>query len=290
MEKAGLAIIGGTGHYQMEDFKILDNIDMNTPFGKPSDVITLALYRDKVIAFLPRHGAGHRLLPSEIPVKANIWALKKIGVERIIAVSAVGSLKEKIKPRDTVIPNQIIDRTKVRANSYFGNGIVGHLSFADPFCIELSNILYKTAKSLEYKVHRDETYVCMEGPLFSTRAESNLYRSWGGGIIGMTILPEAKLAREAEICYAIIAMSTDYDCWKEGEEDVTIEIVIENLKATTDAAKNIIKKALDEIPEKRECPCKDAARYAIITDKKLIPPSIKESLGLFYGKYWDQST
>jgi len=286
MEKVKIAIIGGTGLYRIEDFKIIDRINIDTPFGKPSDKITIGSYKDNTVAFLPRHGIEHRLLPTEIPVKANIWALKKLGVERIISVSAVGSLKEEIRPRDIVIPDQIIDRTKERANSFFGNGIVGHVSFAEPFCIELSNILYNTAKKLGFRVHKDQTYVCMEGPLFSTKAESNMYRAWGGGIIGMTAIPEAKLAREAEICYATIAIPTDYDCWKVSEESVTIEMVVENLNANTDTAKSIIKSVIERIPEKRNCGCKDAASHAIITDKDSIPESAKKSLDIFYGKYW----
>ncbi len=240
------------------------------------------------MAFLPRHGVGHRFLPTEIPVKANIWALKKLGVQRILSISAVGSLKEEIRPRDIVIPDQIIDRTKSRDNSYFGNGLVGHVSFADPFCLALSTILYETANSLGYRVHRNETYVCMEGPLFSTRAESNLYRSWGGGVIGMTALPEAKLAREAEICYTMMALSTDYDCWKEDEESVTIEMVVDNLEANTKAAGIIMKNFLKNLPGDTICACHEAAKYAFITDKNLIPISIKEKLSLFYAKYWNE--
>jgi len=287
MEKVRIAIIGGTGLYKIEDFKIIDSVDIDTPFGKPSDKIIIGSYKDNLIAFLPRHGVGHRLLPTEIPVKANIWALKKLGVQRIISVSAVGSLKEEICPRDIVIPDQIIDRTKSRTNTFFGNGIVGHVSFADPFCSELQDILYSTVKELGLRVYNNETYICMEGPLFSTRAESKLYRSWGGGIIGMTLIPEAKLAREAEICYATIAIPTDYDCWKEDEKDVTIEMIIENLNANANASKKIIKAVIDKIPEERKCGCKEAAKYAIITDKNKIDPSIKKSLEIFYGKYWD---
>lgn len=280
------AIIGGTGLYSMDDITIIDSIDLKTPFGDTSDSIKIARVKNRDIAFLPRHGVGHRLLPSEIPVKANIWALKKLGVERIISISAVGSLKEEIRPRDIIIPDQIIDRTKLRANTYFGNGIAGHVSFADPFCEELSEVLYGTVQSLKYRVHRAETYVCMEGPLFSTRAESNMYRSWGGGIIGMTALPEAKLAREAEICYSVMAFSTDYDCWKNDEEDVTIEIVIENLKANSEAAGIIIKNIIKKLPQHRTCQCMQAAKYAIITDKNLIPESAKKDLSIFYDKYW----
>jgi len=285
MASQKLAFIGGTGLYQIEGMSVTDSIDIETPFGRPSDSIIRASYAGRELFFLPRHGIGHRMLPTEIPVKANIYALKKLGVASIIAVSAVGSLKNEIKPRDIVIPSQLIDRTKSRSNSYFGDGIVGHVSFADPFCPQLSEILYSTVKELGYRVYRNETYICMEGPLFSTRAESNLYRSWGGGIIGMTALPEAKLAREAEICYAVMAMSTDYDCWKEDEEDVTIEIVVENLKANSNAAQHIIKTLIERIPEERSCTCLEAAKYAIITKRSLIPEETRKKLSLFYEKY-----
>ena len=286
MAEAKIAIIGGTGLYSIEGAKVVDSVDIDTPFGKTSDCITLAKIGDSTVAFLPRHGVGHRHLPSEIPVKANIWALKYLGVERIISVSAVGSLKEEIRPRDVVIPGQIIDRTKVRPNSFFGNGVVGHVSFADPFCPVMSGLLYETGIQLGHAAHRNETYVCMEGPLFSTRAESRLYRSWGGGVIGMTAVPEAKLAREAEICYAMIALSTDYDCWKEGEEDVTIEMVFDNLKKAQGAAKEMIRAAIGRVPAERSCACGSAARFAIATDKNLIPGQAKKELELFYGKYW----
>jgi 5'-methylthioadenosine phosphorylase len=286
MNDVKLAFIGGTGLYQIEGMEITDSVDIDTPFGKPSDSIKVARYGERTAAFLPRHGIGHRYLPSEIPVKANIYALKKIGVQRIVAVSAVGSLKEEIRPRDVVIPNQIIDRTKQRPNSYFGNGVVGHVGFADPFCFELAELLYGTVKDLGYRVHRDETYVCMEGPLFSTRAESNLYRSWGGGVIGMTAIPESKLAREAEICYALLAMSTDYDCWKEDGDDVTVEMIVQNLKANTLTAQAIIRKLIERIPEEMSCTCQEAARFAILTDRDHIPAEVRKHLDLFYGKYW----
>jgi 5'-methylthioadenosine phosphorylase len=286
MKKVKIGIIGGTGLYQMTGVQITDSVFVDTPFGKPSDCITIARVGETEAAFLPRHGVGHRFLPSEIPVKANIWALKYLGVERIISVSAVGSLKEEIRPRDIVIPSQIVDRTKGRPSSFFGGGVVGHISFADPFCPTLSGLILQAGVSLGYRAHNDQTYVCMEGPAFSTRAESALYRSWGGGVIGMTALPEAKLAREAEICYAMIALSTDYDCWKEGEEAVTIEMVFENLKVAQSAASAVIGQVVGKIPEERGCPCATAARYAIATDKRLIPDSVKKDLDLLFGKYW----
>lgn len=286
VKEVKLAFIGGTGLYQIDGLEIVDSVDIDTPFGKPSDSIKIAQFGDRKAAFLPRHGVGHRYLPTEIPVKANIWALKKIGVEKIIAVSAVGSLKEEIRPRDIVIPDQIIDRTKQRPSTFFGEGLVGHLGFADPFCSELSDLLYTTVKDLGYRVHRDETYVCMEGPLFSTRAESHMYRSWGGGVIGMTAIPESKLAREAELCYALIAMSTDYDCWKEDEEDVTIEMIVQNLQANTAAAQSVIKRLMETIQDDGTCGCQEAAQFAILTNPKLIPEDVKKKLGLFYEKYW----
>jgi 5'-methylthioadenosine phosphorylase len=286
MDQVTTAIIGGTGLYTMDELTVLDTERIKTPFGYPSDRISIARLGNREVAFLPRHGKGHRFLPSEIPVKANIWALKKLGVRRILSVSAVGSLKEEIRPRDIVIPDQIIDRTKSRDSSFFGNGIVGHVSFAEPFCGELSRALYETVRSLGHRVHKNQTYVCMEGPAFSTRAESRLYRSWGGGVIGMTALPEAKLAREAEMCYAMLALSTDYDCWKEDGEDVTIEMVVENLRAATITAAGSIKKVLESLPEEFQCGCNEAARYALVTSKESVPSTVKEELSLLYGKYW----
>lgn len=287
MKEVKLGFIGGTGLYQIDGLEIVDSVDIDTPFGKPSDSIKIAQFGDRKAAFLPRHGVGHRYLPTEIPVKANIWALKKIGVEKVIAVSAVGSLKEEIRPRDIVIPNQIIDRTTQRPSTFFGNGLVAHLGFADPFCRDLSELLYTAVKDLGYRVHREETYVCMEGPIFSTRAESNMYRSWGGGVIGMTAIPESKLAREAELCYVLIALSTDYDCWKEDEEDVTIEMIVQNLQANASAAQSIIKKLMGTVQVEGTCTCQEAARFAILTDPKLIPKEAKEKLALFYEKYWN---
>jgi len=288
MNKVSVGVIGGTGLYEMEGITEVETLDMETPFGKPSDSIKVVKIGEKEVVFLPRHGLGHRLLPTEIPVKANIWALKKIGVERVLSVSAVGSLKEKIKPRDIVIPEQIIDRTKSRPISFFGEGVVGHITFAEPFCTELSNFLFQAVSSCGYKAHRHEIYICMEGPQFSTKAESNLYRSWGGGVIGMTALPEAKLAREAEICYTMLALPTDYDCWKEDVKAVSVENIVENLNANTRTAQEIIKKLVDILPPTRECKCGEAARYAILTDKKLIPQNTRKKIELFYGKYWKE--
>lgn len=286
MAAATIAIIGGSGLYQMDGMTDIREVAVKTPFGDPSDVVTIGNLAGVPIAFLPRHGRGHRISPTELPSLANIFALKSLGVEWIISVSAVGSLKQEIAPLDLVIPDQLIDRTKSRVNSFFGGGIVAHVGFADPFCPVLSSILYDTASESGAKVHRGGTFVVMEGPLFSTRAESNLYRSWGAGIIGMTALPEAKLAREAEICYATIACATDYDCWHESEEDVTVELIIANLLKNVATSKSIIRRLVDRIPAVRTgCPCPTALASAIVTDRRLIPAQVKADLAPLVGKY-----
>jgi 5'-methylthioadenosine phosphorylase len=289
MPEAKLGVIGGSGLYEIKGLSDVAEVNVKTPFGDPSDTIVLGAIGDTRIAFLPRHGRGHRILPTEIPVRANIWALKSLGVEWIISVSAVGSLKEDVQPLDIVIPDQIIDRTKSRVNTFFGEGIVVHCTFADPFCPVLSQLLYRAVYdhmgSLVPRVHSGGTYIAMEGPFFSTRAESNLYRSWGASIIGMTALPEAKLAREAEICYATIACVTDYDCWHEIHDSVTIDMIIQNLMRTVEVAKEIIKSVSTQLPKHRDCCCATALRDAIITSRNLIPPQKKEELALLIGKY-----
>ncbi len=285
MAEARIGVIGGSGLYQMEHMTDIRELTIDTPFGPPSDVIGVGKLGDTSIAFLPRHGRGHRISPTELPVRANIWALKSLGVELLISVSAVGSLREDIHPLDLVIPDQIIDRTKSRVNSFFGDGCVAHVGFADPFCPVLSEAVYHAAVRTGVTVHRGGTYVVMEGPLFSTRAESNLYRSWGADIIGMTALPEAKLAREAELCYATIACSTDYDCWHESEEDVTVEMIIANLLKNVETSKQILRTVSEHIPTERACGCGSALANAIITDRALIPPSTAERLQLLIGKY-----
>ena len=289
MAEAKLGVIGGSGLYEIDGLTDVEEARVKTPFGDPSDAIVLGTLEGTRVAFLPRHGRGHRILPTELPVRANIWALKSLGVEWIISVSAVGSLKEDVQPLDIVIPDQIIDRTKSRVNTFFGEGIVVHCTFADPFCPVLSQLLYQVAYyhvgTHVPRVHPGGTYLAMEGPFFSTRAESNLYRSWGASIIGMTALPEAKLAREAEICYATIACVTDYDCWHEVHESVTIDMVISNLMRTVDAAKVVIKKASGQLPQHRKCGCASALKDAIITARELIPPEKKEELALLIGKY-----
>jgi 5'-methylthioadenosine phosphorylase len=285
MNEAKIGVIGGSGLYEMEGMTRVKKVRLRTPFGNPSDVITIGSLEGMRIAFLPRHGKGHHISPTELPVRANIYALKSLGVEWIISVSAVGSLKEEIRPLDLVIPDQLIDRTKSRVNTFFGKGLVAHVAFADPFCPILSEILNQTAIDMGASVHQGGTYLAMEGPLFSTKAESNLYRSWGASIIGMTALPEAKLAKEAEICYATLACVTDYDCWHETEESVTIEMALVNLEKNVAIAKGIVRTAAARIPQNRECDCAQALKNAIITAPEKIPGQMKRDLRLLIGKY-----
>ncbi len=289
MPQAKIGVIGGSGLYRMEQMTAVEEIQVSTPFGEPSDTITLGDVDGVAMAFLPRHGRGHRFSPSEIPVRANIWALKSLGVEYVISVSAVGSLREHIAPRDLIIPDQFFDRTKSRVNSFFEAGIVVHCTFADPVCPVLSSLLYDSARQLgDITVHRGGTYVCMEGPLFSTRAESNVYRQLGMDIIGMTALPEAKLAREAELCYATIACATDYDCWHETAQSVTVEMVLGNLNANITNAQRILRDVASKIPADRSqcnCGCADALATSIITDRTQITPAVRERYSLLLGKY-----
>jgi len=285
MPQAKIGVIGGTGLYDIEGLTDIKEVDINTPFGKPSDTIAIGKLDGVEVAFLPRHGRGHRISPTELPVRANIYALKSLGVEHIIAVSSAGSFKQEIKPGDLVIPDQIIDRTRGRVSSFFGEGIVAHIAFAEPFCPTLCQILYEAAKAAGASVHPRGTFVVMEGPAFSTRAESRLYRSWGADLIGMTALPEAKLAREAEICYAIIGCATDYDSWMERSEPVTIDAILNVQHRNIDTAKETIRLAISRIPGKRDCGCATAMEGAIITDPALIPAEQKEKLNLLIGKY-----
>lgn len=285
MPQAKIGVIGGTGLYDIEGLTDIEEVEISTPFGKPSDAITIGRLEGVRVAFLPRHGRGHRISPTEIPVRANIYALKSLGVEHIIAVSSAGSFKKEIEPGHLLIPDQIIDRTKGRASSFFSDGIVAHIPFAEPFCPTLSQVLYQSAKTAGASVHSKGTFMVMEGPAFSTRAESRLYRSWGADIIGMTALPEAKLAREAEICYAIIGCVTDYDSWMERSEPVTIDAILNILRQNIDTAKKIIKLAVSRLPEKRDCGCATALEIAIITDRELIPAEQKKKLNLLIGKY-----
>ena len=285
MAEAKIGVIGGSGLYEIEGMTDIEEVKPETPFGEPSDAIIIGELEGNRIAFLPRHGRGHYVLPTEVPSLANIYALKSLGVEWIISISAVGSLIEEIRPMDLVIPDQLIDRTRSRVNTFFGGGLVAHVTFADPFCPVLSDILHQAAIEAGARVHKGGTYVVMEGPLFSTKAESNLYRSWGASVIGMTALPEAKLAREAEICYATVACATDYDCWHEAEESVTIEMVIANLRQNVSRAKSIIRTAVSRIPQKRECGCAQALKDAIITAPDKISDNTKRELALLIGKY-----
>jgi 5'-methylthioadenosine phosphorylase len=285
MPQVKIGVIGGSGLYDIEGMADIEEININTPFGKPSDSIIIGRLGGVGIAFLPRHGRGHRISPSELPSRANIYALKSLGVEHIIAVCSAGSFKKEIEPGHLLIPNQLIDRTRNRVNSFFGEGIVAHIPFADPFCPELSQILYNSAKEVGATVHPVGTLMVMEGPAFSTRAESRLYRSWGADIIGMTALPEAKLAREAEICYAIIGCVTDYDSWWERAEPITVDVILNILHQNVETTKSVIKLAVSRIPEKRECPCASTLKTAFVTAPEKIPPAQKKKLNLIIGKY-----
>jgi len=258
---------------------------LETPFGDPSDAFVLGELDGKQVAFLARHGRGHRILPTELNFRANIYAMKMLGVERILSVSAVGSLKEEHKPTDFVIPDQFIDRTFARIGTFFGEGIVGHVAFGDPVCATVRAVFEKACAESGVVGKNGGTYICIEGPQFSTRAESNLYRSWGADVIGMTNLQEAKLAREAEICYATLAMVTDYDCWFEGHDDVTVEQVVAVLHQNAENATKVVRAAIAAMPKERTCACADALKYAILTDRKAIPESAKQRLGLLLGKY-----
>jgi 5'-methylthioadenosine phosphorylase len=284
--KIDVGIIGGSGLYQIEGVNILDEVKIKTPWGMPSDVITIAEVGGVRAGFLPRHGRGHFILPHEINYRANIASLKMLGANQIVAFSAVGSLKERIKPLDFVIPNQIIDRTKSRISTFFGDGIAAHIAFADPFCSRLHELILIAAQKLNIPMHTNETLICMEGPAFSTRAESHLYRSWQAGVINMSTLPEAKLAREAEMCYAVICMSTDYDCWKEDEEHVTVDMVVNNLNKNASNAKALIKELIPLLSKERDCGCKEAIKYAVITDPKKQSSKQKKKLKAILPNYF----
>jgi 5'-methylthioadenosine phosphorylase len=286
MQKVKAGIIGGSALYSINGAKVLEQVDIDTPWGKPSDSISIVEIDGHVAAFLPRHARGHVYLPHEINYRANIAAFKMLGVSEIIAFSAVGSLKEDIRPRDFVIPDQVIDRTKSRPSTFFGDGIAAHVGFADPFCPRLRGMVEKTAAEMNLRYHTGETLVCMEGPAFSSRAESYLYRSWGAGVINMSTLPEAKLAREAELCYAVVCMSTDYDCWHEEEEDVTIDMVIQNLNACADKARALIVNLLHAMNGNRDCRCGEASKYAVITAKDRWPEKQKKNLETILPGYF----
>jgi len=279
--KARVGVIGGSGVYEIESLQDVEELRVTTPFGEPSDVIVVGTLNGVRAAFLPRHGRGHRILPTEVNSRANIYALKSLGVERIISISACGSLHEDIGPRDVVVPDQLIDFTKKREYTFFGDGMVGHISFAEPFCPVLSELVAKAVEKVGGKVHRGGTFMVIEGPRFSTKAESAVYRQWGAHIIGMTASPEAQLAREAGICYASMAHVTDYDVWHESEEPVSVEMLLENLRANADLTKRALAELLPMIPDERdECECAHATEFAVITDPKRIPEETKRRLAL----------
>jgi 5'-methylthioadenosine phosphorylase len=284
MSKIG--IIGGSGLYDIEGMKVVDTVKVDTPYGAASDEFTIGNLGGREIIFLPRHGNHHTVSPSEINYRANIFAMKKMGVERIISVAAVGSLKKEVKPRDFLIPDQFIDRTnQARKTTFFENGIVAHVGFADPVCPVTSKLLNEAGANLDVTIHHGGTYVNMEGPAFSTRAESNLYRSWGMDIIGMTNMTEARLAREAEICYAVLAMITDYDCWYVTEEEVTVEMILENAKMNITNAKKLLKEVIEKLPSQRSCFCAKALSGAIVTASENIPKETKDALKPIIGNY-----
>jgi 5'-methylthioadenosine phosphorylase len=285
LQQAEIGIIGGSGLYSMPGLTDVHEVQVQTPFGEPSDAYVLGSLEGRKVAFLARHGRGHRILPSELNFRANIYGMKELGVERIISVSAVGSLKEEHKPTDFVIPDQFIDRTYHRVSTFFGHGIVAHVAFADPVCSEVAATIGQSCKDIGVVGTAGGTYICIEGPQFSTKAESNLYRSWGAAVIGMTNLQEAKLAREAEICYATMAMVTDYDCWHPGHDSVTVEQIIKVLNTNSENAARVVKQAVALMPRQRQCKCGSALQFAILTDPTKIPAATRQKLALLLDKY-----
>ena len=285
MPENAIGVIGGSGLYEIEGLTEVEEVRVDTPFGDPSDALIKGRLGDKLLYFLPRHGRGHRILPTEINYRANIFALKLVGVSRVISVSAVGSMREHIVPGHIVVPDQFYDHTRHRASTFFGEGLVVHVMFADPVCPDLAALLVQAGREVGATMHEGGTYLCMEGPQFSTRAESRIYRQWGVDVIGMTNATEAKLAREAELCYATLALSTDWDCWHESEEDVSIEGVLQIMSENIATSKEIIKKAVAAIPGETACACGDALRWAIITHGENITDEMKERLRPLIGKY-----
>jgi 5'-methylthioadenosine phosphorylase len=280
-----IGIIGGSGLYAMPGFEVAEEVVVDTPFGKPSDNIVIGKLAGKRVAFLTRHGRGHRISPSELNFRANIYAMKSLGVTRIISLSAVGSLKEEHKPLEFVIPDQFFDRTRGRVSTFFGEGLVAHISFADPICPHLAEVVHAAATGAGVTTKKGGTYLCMEGPAFSTKAESNIYRSWGMDVIGMTNLQEAKLAREAEICYVTVAMVTDYDCWHPDHDAVTVTDIIANLTKNAENACKVVAAAVAQMPPERKCKCGSALEHALITDRTKIPENTRRKLDLIVGKY-----
>ena len=283
---AEVGIIGGSGLYEIEGFTEVREVHIDTPFGPPSDAFMVGRLEGRSVAFLPRHARGHRLLPSELNFRANVYALKTLGVERILSVSAVGSLKDAYEPLHMVVPDQLVDRTYRRESTFFGRGLVAHVAFAEPFCGELRGVMAAACREAGATVHEGGTYVCIEGPHFSTKAESELYRSWGMDIIGMTNLQEAKLAREAEICYVTLAMVTDYDCWHPEHDSVTLEQILKNLARNAETAKAVLRSALRRVPaERRSCQCGEALKTSIVTAGHLVPAEVKRDLEPIVGRY-----
>ena len=285
MAEASIAFIGGSGVYDIDGLEGRREVSVDTPFGPPSAEIVVGRLNGASVAFLPRHGRGHRLSPTHIPVRANVYALKTLGVERVVSISAVGSLQEHVRPLDLVVPDQLIDRTKGRASTFFEDGIVAHVAFADPFCPKLSSLVTQAANAEEVRVHDGGTYVVMEGPQFSTKAESRLYQSWGASVIGMTALPEAKLAREAELCYATMAFVTDYDCWHESEESVSVELVVANLLRNVETSRAIVRRLAPSVPVSRRCSCADALNGAIISNTDGLPEETRRRLAAIVDRY-----
>ncbi len=283
-----IGVLGGTGLYEMEELTNVREVAVPTPYGDPSDVITVGELNSIEVAFLPRHGRGHRISPTEIPVRANIHALKQLGVERLVSVSAVGSLREEIAPLDLVVPDQLIDRTRQRDSTFFGEGLVAHVAFGDPFCPELTELLGTSAGDTDATVHEGGTYVVMEGPAFSTRAESEMYRSWGADVIGMTALPEAKLAREAEMCFAVLATATDYDSWHEEHDDVTVDVILANLQRNVRTSQHALRRLIPRLTGARRCACQSALKSALVTSQELVPKETIEKLGPIISKYMGQ--
>ncbi|MGH9622068.1 MAG: S-methyl-5'-thioadenosine phosphorylase [Bryobacteraceae bacterium] len=284
-QRAEIGIIGGSGFYRMPGVEAREEVQLKTPFGDPSDAYFLGQFEGKKVAFLARHGRGHRISPSELNYRANIFGMKMLGVERIVSISAVGSLKEEHRPLDFVVPDQFFDRTRGRASTFFTGGVVAHITFADPVCPQLIGVVHNAGLKAGINSKKGGTYLCMEGPAFSTRAESNVYRSWGMDIIGMTLLQEAKLAREAEICYAAAAMVTDYDCWHQDHAAVSVDQVIHNLTKNAENACKLVRNAIRNMPRERTCKCGSALKHAIMTERATIPQAAKEKLGLLIAKY-----
>ncbi len=281
-----IGIIGGSGLYSMPGFEAQEEVRLDTPWGVPSDAYVVGALAGKQVAFLARHGRGHRIMPSELNFRANIWGMKKLGVERIVSLSAVGSLKEEHKPLDFVLPDQFYDRTRGRVSTFFGEGLVAHVSFADPICPHLAGVVHEACVAAGVNAKMGGIYLCMEGPAFSTKAESNIYRSWGMDVIGMTNLQEAKLAREAELCYVTVAMVTDYDCWHPMHDAVTVNEIVANLLKNAENATRVVQAAVARMPAGRACKCGSALSHALITDRKAVPEAARKKLELLVGKYF----